>query len=219
MKPTGFNNLSAEDAAVILELAPMLNIAAVRRVGPSERKFYIETTQGEKWLLRVAPTKDYRWIKNDGGYEYMATVGINVSLQESEDFFGDGAWVYQLWTWINGEDLSVALPRMSPAEQFAVGIKCGEAARKIHSLPPMDDPEPWKIRCRRSVQKIIQSYNDKSCKSREGDLLVRYLQDNQKLLDNRPTTFIKGDWNTGNLMITPDGRIWLIDRGEYSGDP
>jgi serine/threonine-protein kinase len=220
MKPTGLNNLSAEDAAVILELTPILNIAAVKRVGTSDRKFYIETKQGEKWLLHVAPIKDYEWVKDDGGYEYMATVGINVSRQVSEEFFGDGAWVYQLWTWIEGEDLSVALPRMSHAEQFAVGIKCGEAARKIHSLPPMtDEPEPWGIRCRRNVQKTIQSYNDKPGKSQSGDLLVRYLQDNQELLDNRPTTFIKGDWNSGNLMITPDGRIWLIDRGEYSGDP
>lgn len=214
------NNLSSEDAGIINELTPILDIAYVKRVGQSERKFYIETKHGIKRLLRVTPIKDYKWVKdNDGIYEYMATVGTNVSRQISEGFCSDGTLVYQLWTWIDGEDLSVALPRMSPAEQFAVGLKCGEAARKIHSLPPMDTPEPWGIRYRRRVQNIIQSYNEKPGKSESGDLLVKYLQENQALPDNRPTTFIKGDWNTGNLMITPDGRIWLIDCGDISGDP
>jgi serine/threonine-protein kinase len=109
---------------------------------------------------------------------------------------------------------------MSHAEQYAAGIKCGEAARKIHSLPPMhDNPEPWGIHCKRQVQDKIQSYNNNPEKSQGEDLLVRYLQDNMELLDNRPTTFLKGDWNTGNLMITPDGRIWLIDSAVYGGDP
>lgn len=220
MKPTGINNLSVEDTAAILELSPMLDITFVNPIGASERKFYIETKQGIKRLLRITPIKDYNWVKNDDrGYEYMATVGINVSRQVSEGLFSDGAFVYQLWIWIEGEDLSKALPRMSHAEQFAVGIKCGEAARKIHSLPPMDDYEPWGIRYRRNVQDRIQSYNNSNNKSQSCDLLIRYLLDNMELMDNRPTTFIKGDWNTGNLMITPDDNIWLIDRGEDSGDP
>ena len=221
MKPIGFDTLSAEDAAAILELALMLDIAHVKAVGASERKFYIETKQGIKRMLRITPMKDYKWVKNDDrGYEYMATVGINVPRQVSEGFFGDGAFVYQIWTWIDGEDLFEALPKMNHAEQYAVGIKCGEAARKIHTLSPLhDDPEPWEIRCRHQVKEKIQSYENNLKKSQSTDLLVRYLQDNMGLLANRPTTFLKGDWNTGNLMITPDGRIWLIDSAVYGGDP
>ncbi|MCL2518245.1 MAG: aminoglycoside phosphotransferase family protein, partial [Oscillospiraceae bacterium] len=40
-----------------------------------------------------------------------------------------------------------------------------------------------------------------------------------ELLANRPTAFLSGNWNTSNLMITPDGRIWVIDCAFYSGDP
>jgi len=210
------HNLSPEDTSAILELAPMLDITFVKPIGASERKFYIETTQDVKRLLRITAMKDYKWVKDDHlAYEYMATVGINVSRQVSEGFLGDGEFVYQLWTWIDGENLTQALPRMSRAEQFAVGIKCGEAARRIHSLPPMYETEPWGIRYKRKVREIIQSCNESQSK----DLLVRYILDNVELLANRPTSFIKGDWNTGNLMITPDDKIWVIDRGEESGDP
>jgi len=213
------NNLSAEDAIAILELTPTLDIAFVKPIGASERKFYIETTQGVRRLLRITPIENHQWVKDDHIYAYMETAGINVSRQVSEGFFCGGAMIYQLWTWIDGEDLSVALPCMSHAEQFAIGLKFGEAARKIHTLPPMDNPEAWKTRYKRKMQETIQSYNNKAAKSREEDLLIQYLQDNQGLLDNRPTTFIKGDWNTGNLMISPDGQIWLIDCGQISGDP
>jgi len=80
MKPTGFYNLSAEDAEIILELAPILDIAFIKPIGASEKKFYIETKHGIKRLLRIAPIKDYRWIKDDdSAYEYMATVGVNVT--------------------------------------------------------------------------------------------------------------------------------------------
>ena len=42
MKPTGFNNLSAEDATVIHELAPILDIVLVKAIGASERKFILK---------------------------------------------------------------------------------------------------------------------------------------------------------------------------------
>jgi len=219
MKPTGINNLSAEDTAVILDLTPMLNITDVKRVGPSERKFYIETKRGEKWLLRINPMNEYKWVKDsDREYEYIATTGVNVSRQVSEDFFGDGAFVYQLWTWIEGEDLFTALPRMNHAEQFALGVKCGEVARKIHTLPS-DDPELCWVRKKLEVQEKIKSYAEKPNRTRGEDLLIGYLQDNIGLLDNRPQTFIHGDWNTSNLMLSPDGQIWVIDCGITGGDP
>ena len=215
------NNLSAEDAAVILELSPILDIAFVKAIGESERKFYIETKQGMKRLLRITPIKEYQWVKDDDrAYGYMATVGINVSRQISDGVFADGEFYYQLWTWIDGENLLCALPRMSHAEQFAVGVKFGEATRKIHSLTPMyDNHEPWGVLCRRNVQDKIQSYNNSPEKSRGTDLLVRYLQENMELLANRPTAFLTGNFNTSNLMVTPDNRIWFIDCAFYSGDP
>jgi serine/threonine-protein kinase len=133
--------------------------------------------------------------------------------------FRDGTLSYQLWSWLDGEDLEDALPRMSHAEQFETGKKCGAVARKIHFLPPLYDAEPWGIRYKRKVQKKIHSYNNNPFKSRGEDLLMRYLQDNQGLLDNRPQTFTHGDWNTENIMISPDGQIRIIDRGDDCNDP
>ena len=212
------NNLSAEDAALIHELAPILGITFVNSIGESERKFYIETTKGEKWMLRITAKGNDDWLGGKCLYEYMATVGTNVSLKASEGFLEGGELVYELWTWIDGEALNEVLPRMSQAERFEIGKKFGEAARKIHSLPPLGYTRPWSIHCKEKVDNVIASFEGKTNTKAENQL-IKYLLDNQELLDNRPTTFIKGDWNTGNLMLTPDGRIWLIDCGAISGDP
>ena len=212
-------NLSPEDTAIINELSQQLHIAVARRLAKGqEQKFYIETTQGQKQMLRIGDIKHYDWAKGDVRmYEYVAAAGINVSQSISLGIFRGGSLTYHLFTWLDGEDLIEALPRMTTTEQFSAGMKVGTLMRKLHTLPPDQDHkvEPWELRFGRKIQKLIQSYNYKHNKSQGVDLLVRYLQDNQKLLANRPQTFTHGDWNTENLIFTPDGQIGIID---LSGD-
>ena len=211
------NNLSSEDAGVILELSCKLNIAVAERLDKGhEQKFYIETTQGEKRMLRIWKAESFNWLDGDTRmYEYVAASGVNVSRPVDVSAFREGTLSYQLFTWLDGEDLIAALPRMTHEEQFSVGIKFGKLMRKLHTLPPENETEPWRVHFGRRLQRIFQFYNDKPNKARGEDLLVQYLLDNQEWLDNRPQTFTHGDWNTENLILTPDGQVGMID---LSGD-
>ena len=224
MKPTGIENLSAEDAAVILELSQQLNIAIVKRLAKGhEMKFYVETTLGEKQLLRIEDDIEYyHWLVDDFRmYEYVAKSGICVSRPICMGTFRDGTMAYQLYTWLDGEDFVDALSNMNPAEQFSAGVKSGVLMRELHTLPPINETKPWKMRFGRKVHDIMQTYRDKPDNSNSVDLLVQYLYDNQELLDNRPQTFTHGDWSADNLILTPDGQIGIIDlSGEHDyGDP
>ncbi|MCL1857654.1 MAG: phosphotransferase [Oscillospiraceae bacterium] len=214
------NNLSAEDAAAILELSPILDIAFVKAIGSSDRKFYVETTQGEKRMLVVFKNEP-DWLEGGGFriYDYIAAAGINTMRGVSKGTFGDGTLSYELYTWLDGENLFNALPRMSHAEQFATGKKAGAFLRKLHTLPPLWEPESWEICYWRKVKETIQFYNDKSDNPQGVDLLVWYLQDNRELLNNRPQTFTHGDWTTDNSMLSPNGEIGLIDIGSICNDP
>jgi serine/threonine-protein kinase len=221
IKPTRYNNLLAEDAAVINELFTFLNIVVAERLqNANERKFYIETKQGIKRLLRITPVSDYKWVKDsDHSYAHMESIGIIVPRQLHQGFCMDGALAYQLWTWLDGEELSGVLQRMNQSEQFTIGQKCGVIARKLHSLPPLYKYEPWDVYFKQKVQNEIQSYNDSLNKCQDVDILIRYLKNNIEILENRPTTFVKGDWNAGNLIFMSNGKIGVIDVGEHSGDP
>jgi len=221
MKLTKFNNLAAADAAVILELAPILDIAVAKRLeGGSERKFYIETTRGEKQNLCIAPIAEYKWREGSSlVYKHIASVGITAPQMICEGHCSEGALLYQLYTWLDGEDVLTALPRLGSTEQFKLGVKFGEAARKLHTLPPLGSPEPWEILCKRRVEEAMQAYVAKPIKTHANDLLVKYLQDNTSLPDNRPQTFVHGDWATDNLILLPNGQIGIIDCGIPVKDP
>ena len=219
MKPAKFSNLSAEDAAVILELAPILNINLAKRLeNGSERKFYIETTQGERQNLLIAPIRESKWRSGDDRvFAYIASLDIAVPRMVCKGCCGEGVLLYELYTWLDGEDLLAVMPKLNPAEQFNLGVKCGETAQKIHTLLPLGDPEPWC--CKRRVQEAIKSCTEKPIKTRADDLLIKYLQDNIELTIDRPLTFAHGDWCTDNLLLLPNGQIGIIDCGIPVKDP
>lgn len=57
-------NLSPEDTGIILELSEKLDIAFAKRLAKGhEQKFYIETSRGEKQLLRINDIEHYKWVK------------------------------------------------------------------------------------------------------------------------------------------------------------
>jgi len=213
------NNLSAEDAAVILELAPILDIDFAKRLERgSERKFYIETKQGEKRNLLVAPIRELKWRSGDDCVnQYIASLNIPVPRMVCNGILSEGTLLYELYTWLDGEDLFTVMPSLNPVEQFDLGVKCGEMARKLHTLPPLGDPEPWC--CKHRVQKILKSYAEKSMKTQAEDLLIKYLQDNVELTFNRPQTFAHGDWCTDNLILLLNGQVGIIDCGIPVKDP
>lgn len=216
MKPDKFNDLSPEDAGVILELSQKLDIVTAKRLvkAVTDRKFRIETSQGEKQLLVVNTSEHYDWLESDfRTCEYVASYGINIMRPISMGTFREGTLAYQLYTWFDGVDLEEVLTHMTHAEQYSTGKKAGELLRKLHALSPMHEAEPWGIRIRRRVHSAIQAYNDNLVRSQGADLLARYLQDNQDLLENRPQAFTHGDCNTGNLMLCKDGQIGIIDLG------
>ena len=213
------NNIPEQDAAVIREIAPLFDIVFARRINKgSEDKIYAETSQGEKRLIYISKASGY-WKKDNDGYAYVAEHGIIAPKFISEGFNADNSMRYKIWTWLEGEDVSTVLSRLQPDEQYALGKKCGEVARKIHSLPPIGEYEPWETRCKRKVEKIIKKYYERTEQYPECEVIIKYLRDNMDLLNGRPTTCFKGDWNGENLIVTPAGEIGIIDGLWGQGDP
>ncbi|MDR0905428.1 MAG: phosphotransferase, partial [Oscillospiraceae bacterium] len=134
----------------------------------------------------------------------------------------DGKSVYQLLTWIDGEDAAEVLPTLNEAEQYALGIKSGEILRKIHSIPAPVTIEPWATRFQRKIDDWVEKYNSNpAVHSDIGAVIIEYLRKNCRILENREQTFIHGDFNTENIIIC-NGELGLIDFNSYNspyGDP
>jgi len=120
-------------------------IEPVNKGWSSDKKYYIQTADGRKLLLRVADISEYDRKKAE--YEMMKKVAaLDVSISQPVDFgiCDNGKSVYSLLTWCDGEDAGTILPRLTETEQYVLGIKSGEILKKFHSIPaPKDFVPAW----------------------------------------------------------------------------
>jgi len=127
--------------------------------------------------------------------------------------------VYILQTWIDGQDAEEAVPRLSQAAQYALGLEAGKILQKIHSLPAPEGLPAWEERFNRKIDRKISAYNACAIKCENGAAFLRCIEENRRLLENRPQCFQHGDYHTGNMMLA-DGQIVIIDFDRWDfGDP
>jgi serine/threonine-protein kinase len=185
----------------------------------SDKKYYIETHDGERLLLRVSDIAEYDHKRAE--YEALGkAAALKLYTAQPIEFgtCGNGAEVYYLVTWLDGEDAAAMFPRLTDGERYALGIKSGELLRKLHSLSAPDNAEPWKIRFNRKIDERLSSYRHNNAQSEIGELAIKYLSDNAGLLENRPQTFNHGDFNSTNIIVAPGGEVGAVDFNCYNGD-
>ena len=198
-------------------------IEPINKGWSSDKKYYIETDDGQRMLLRVSDVAEYKRKKTEYSMiERVYELGVLTSQPLGFGLCNGGKSCYSLSGWLDGEDALDILPRMTETEQYVMGLKAGETLRKIHTLPAPDDSEPWCDWFYRKVQGRIDFYNANPIKSDNGDIIVRHLQEHRHLLDYRSQTFCHGDFNISNMIIMPDRQIGVIDFNSYNrdhGDP
>ena len=92
--------------------------------------------------------------------------------------------------------------------------------QKIHTISAPAGIEDWSIRFNQKIDRKLAAYQDCPLKYTEDACILKYLQENRHLLDNRPQCYQHGDYHIGNMMIHRDGTLTVIDfdRDDY-GDP
>ena len=200
-----------------------INVVPINKGLSNDKKYYVETADGRRMLLRVTDTAEYeRKLYEYGMMERVYELGVTCPKPYQFGLCEGGKAVYSLSGWLDGEDVESALPRISENEQYAAGLKAGAVLRKIHTLPAPDDAEPWDTRFLHKIQTRIDLYNEHKLKCENGEKIIEYLHDNKALLKDRPQTFWHGDFSTGNQMLMPNGEVGAIDFNYWNyghGDP
>jgi len=183
-----------------------------------DKKYCVTNVDGTKYLLRISPIERYDHRKNL--HEMMQQVSdMGVPMCQPIDFGTCDDGVFSLQSWIEGEDLEDVLPLLSETAQYVLGLQSGEILRKIHSIPAPETQEDWSTRFTRKTDYKIEKYHE--CGIRfEGDAdVIRYIEQNKGLLENRPQCFQHGDYHVGNMMFE-NGELKIIDFDRYDfGDP
>jgi serine/threonine-protein kinase len=132
----------------------------------------------------------------------------------------NGNSVYSLLTWCDGEDAEIALKQLSENEQYVIGIQSGELLRKIHTIPAPEDQEEWGNRFNRKTSIKIDKYRACGITFGGDDKIIGYIEQNRQLLSGRPQCYQHGDYHVGNMILSTDHTLSIIDfnRPDF-GDP
>ena len=183
-----------------------------------DKKYCVTTAEKMKYFLRISPIKKYESRKSL--HEMLGRVcALGVPMCEPVELGTCDEGVFMLQRWVDGEDLETLLPLLSETEQYVLGIKSGEIARKIHSIPAPETQEEWAARFNRKTNNKIRKYHECGIRFEGDEYVIDYIEKNRHLLENRPQCFQHGDYHVGNMMLE-NGEIAIIDfdRDDF-GDP
>lgn len=177
-----------------------------------DKKYHIETLDGKQFLLRVSNISEYERKKTIFDIMKKADdLGVPMCRPVDFEICNDGNNVYQLLTWCEGVNAESVLSSLPETEQYVVGIKAGEILRIIHSIPAPYDLDNWLKRYFSENDGRIRAFFNCDIKIEGSDILFKYIENNKQLLNNRPQCLQHGDYHLGNLMITDNGDVSVID--------
>jgi len=196
-------------------------IEPISRGHSTDRKYYVETLDGQKLLLKISDISDYDGKKEQ--FEIIKaidTLDINMTCPVDFGVFDNGKSVYMLLTWVDGESLHEKLPYLPVDEQYRLGVIAGDILRKIHSLAV-----PGNIECsyERYAQRFdyrIKSIQKYGIKTKHEKKILDFLDGNKHLCFGRFQSIRHGDFHSVNLLLTKQNGIGVIDFGSADyGDP
>ncbi len=189
-----------------------VRVEPVNKGWSRDSKYYLETAGGEKRLLRVADIAELpRKQRELETMRRIAALGIPMSQPLHMGVCGEGRHVFLLLTWCEGREASLALPALPEGEQYRLGLQAGDILRRIHALEVYPPSAEWGEAYGRVLDDYVESY--KSCgMAFEGDaLLLDFVHKHRGLVKLRPRCLTHGDFHTGNLIVSPEGGLFVID--------
>ena len=189
-----------------------IKIEPISKGMSSDQKYYIETADDKHLLLRVADVSEYDRKKEE--FEIMQRVSaLGVPMPQPVDFgaCNGGKSVYTLLSWVDGEEVEEVLPLLSDTEQYVLGIKSGEILRKIHALTAPEDSQDWATRYFAVMDERLDAFRSEGVRFHGDSIILEYLEKKRHLLKNRPQCRHHSDYHEGNMILTKDGELHIID--------
>lgn len=179
-----------------------------------DEKYYIETSDGQKLLLRLSDKATYETKKTE--FKYLKEIAKKNILMTKPIDFGmceEGEKVFLLFSWVEGKDAEEIIPYLSKKEQYRLGYQAGQILQKIHAVIPedKDEGEAWEAFFNHKIERKVSQYRNCPIKFQGGEAMIKYIEDNRHLLKGRIKTVHHGDYHIGNMVVTVEGRLGIID--------
>lgn len=189
-----------------------INIKPIHRGWSGDKKYYVETKDGERLLLRVSDisTYDAKQFEFDI-MKKMSATGMRMSLPIDFGVCENGKSVYQLLSWCDGEEAKEALYNMSETQQYAYGQKAASILKLMETIEYKPSSLEWSKHFKERVEYYIELYRNCGYTFKDDEMIIQYLQTNHHCIGERPTALMHMDFQTDNMIISPDGELYTID--------
>lgn len=177
-----------------------------------DRKYYLETKDGERFLLRVSDISSYETKQHE--FEIMKKIsaaGIKMSLPISFGICEEGKSVYLLLSWCDGEEAKEALYHLSDAEQYVFGRKAANVLKQMEAIDYKPPSQEWSQTYQGRVAHYIELYRRCGYTFDGDDVIISFLRTQRHCIGERPTALMHEDFQTDNMVISSDGELYMID--------
>lgn len=196
-------------------------VEAIDKGWSDDKKYYAETADGEKRLLRISDIR----VREEKEREFalmkrMAAAGIPMSRPLEFGICDEGKSVYQILTWCDGTEAKELLPSLSEKEQYAYGEEAGRILRQMEKVEYYERSDAWAKEYGARAEGYIDAYLHCGERMVADDLMVTFVREHKSCLSNRPRALLHADFQTDNMVISQDGKLSIIDfQGSGVVDP
>ncbi|MFW9805130.1 MAG: phosphotransferase family protein [Candidatus Thorarchaeota archaeon] len=202
------------------------DITPIAKGWSEETKFRVRTPSGGYHLVRISDTRDFDQKKEQfHAMKELSLTHLNISHPVDFGLASSGDFVYSIYTWVEGDDAELEIPKLSPMKQYEYGRKAGAMLREIHKNPAPPETPPWARTFRQKLEHFTRLYHEMGVDLDYGHEVLNFLSENMHLLNNRPQSLQHGDFHLGNMVLTKQvnsdsKELGLIDFNRLSyGDP
>lgn len=193
-------------------------IEKINKGWSADSKFYIEDYGRNKLLLRISDLdkyydklEEFKFIKKCNELSFSMSKAIEIGFCNNKNN------VYMILTWVDGNSLNEVLSDFNENEQYKLGLEAGRILKEIHSLKRKPEDKLIESNKKDKILRNLIRYENSKNRVREDQFAIDFVRNNIEKLNSLPPVYKHGDYHVGNLVITPDGKIGVIDfnRWEY----
>jgi len=187
----------------------------------SDDKYYIKNNIGKEFLLRISDKTSFK--QEHAHYTAFKNIDKRQVLMPkllAAGLCNQSQYTFRLFSWIKGEVLEGKMAYLTPQQQYAYGVQAGKMLRVIHKTLAPKNWIAWDTHYNRKIDRKITQYINCGITIKNGHKILTYIQKNRHLISNRTQSFHHGDFHIGNMLLTPQKKLAIIDFNRLDfGDP
>lgn len=186
-----------------------------------DEKFHIHHRDGSQYLLRLSAKEDLeREAKLYAALQQLSSKGLALPDFLDAGLCAQGQKTYRLFSWVEGVELGPELPHLSIEQQYRLGIQAGQLLRKIHQIAAPAEHPSWASYFQQKIDKKLKLFKDCGLDFKGSEKLLDFIAIHRSKVATRPQCFHHGDYHIGNMLLSPDQSLAVIDFNRLDfGDP